>query len=204
MFGHDGRRGLQRHPMATGIDSGCVHGGGLTAHTLPGHGLLTVPANRTWCSAQRRSASTQRARHLRHRTVMRGRFPVSFSVRYHLCCAAPAGGAFRSPGESLNHLNARIDSRELAAPRYATPVLYASSYERKLLGEAESTRDTRPLRCAAAARVACATCSELTAPSVNQRSCCLALRTARCSVATAGTSCSSSIAAAALRTPRAS
>jgi bis(5'-nucleosyl)-tetraphosphatase (symmetrical) len=49
IFGHDARRGLQSHPHATGLDSGCCYGKELTGVSLPSRRIVQVKARHVYC-----------------------------------------------------------------------------------------------------------------------------------------------------------
>lgn len=48
IFGHDAMRGIQRHPYALGLDSGCVYGGRLSGYLLPEARIVSVLAKRAY------------------------------------------------------------------------------------------------------------------------------------------------------------
>jgi hypothetical protein len=48
LFGHHASAGLQRHPHAIGLDSGCVYGRELTAYVMPEGRFVSVPAKRQY------------------------------------------------------------------------------------------------------------------------------------------------------------
>jgi hypothetical protein len=50
LFGHHARAGLQRHPHAIGLDTGCVYGHRLSACILPEREIVSVPARRAWAA----------------------------------------------------------------------------------------------------------------------------------------------------------
>jgi diadenosine tetraphosphatase ApaH/serine/threonine PP2A family protein phosphatase len=48
VFGHDAVRGLQHHPHAIGLDTGCCYGRDLTAYLLPERRLVSVRAKNVY------------------------------------------------------------------------------------------------------------------------------------------------------------
>lgn len=48
IFGHHATAGLQRHPHAIGLDTGCVYGGQLSAYVWPEDRIVSVPAHKAY------------------------------------------------------------------------------------------------------------------------------------------------------------
>jgi hypothetical protein len=57
LFGHHAGAGLQMHPHAIGLDTGCVYGGKLSACILPERKLVSVPAKRQYAPITFESAT---------------------------------------------------------------------------------------------------------------------------------------------------